>query len=267
VKLVRAMAVIFLTLVGAAALTCGTWEKTLYDAQFRESPDAAPSRRFPLGTDALGRDRFARLAYGTRISLLLAPAAALLSCLAAALLGGIAGLAGGIVERAILAAADLFLSLPWLFLLLIARACLPLNVPAILSVSITFALLGLLGWAGPARVVRAAVLDLRNSDFVLFARASGCTFWRLLWAHLVPNVMPVLRAQFRIAVPVYILAESTLGMLGLGVSEPLPSWGGLLRELEGADVPSRLWLLAPALLLAAVTLSLQLLRPDKDLAT
>ncbi len=170
------------------------------------------------------------------------------------------------VERAILAAADLFLSLPWLFLLLIARACLPLNVPATVSVSITFALLGLLGWAGPARVVRAAVLDLRNSDFVLFARASGCTFWRLLWAHLTPNVMPVLRAQFRIAVPVCILAETTMGMLGLGVSEPLPSWGGLLRELEGADVPSRPWLLAPALLLAAVTVSLQLLRPDKDLA-
>ena len=195
-KVVRAIAVVFLTLVGVASLTCGIWEKTPYDAQFRESPDAPPSRRFPLGTDALGRDRFARLVYGTRLSLLLAPAAALLSCIAAALLGGLAGLGGGIVERAVLAAADLFLSLPWLFLLLIARACLPLNVPAALSVSITFALLGLLGWAGPARVVRAAVLDLRNSDFVLFARASGCTFWRLLWAHLTPNVMPVLRAQF-----------------------------------------------------------------------
>jgi peptide/nickel transport system permease protein len=104
--------------------------------------------------------------------------------------------------------------------LLIARASLPLNVPSTLSVSITFAILGLLEWAGPARVVRAAVLDLRNSDFVLFARASGCTFWRLWWAHLAPNVMPVLRAQFRIAVPVYISPE---------VSEPLPSWGGLLR--------------------------------------
>jgi peptide/nickel transport system permease protein len=266
VKRVRTMAVVFLTLVGAAALSCGIWEKTPYDAQFRESPDAAASRRFPLGTDAMGRDRFVRLVYGTRLSLLLAPAAALLSCLSAALLGGTAGLAGGIVERAILAAADLFLSLPWLFLLLIARACLPLNVPATLSVGITFALLGLLGWAGPARVVRVAVLDLRDSDFVLFARASGCTFWRLLWAHLTPNVMPVLRAQFLIAVPVCILAETTMGMLGLGVSEPLPSWGGLLRELEGTDVPSRPWLLAPALLLAAVTVSLQLLRPDKDLA-
>ncbi len=170
------------------------------------------------------------------------------------------------IESLILAAADLFLSLPWLFLLLIARACLPLNVPPLLSIAITFTLLGLLGWAAPARVIRAAVRGLRSSEFVLFARASGCTPWRLLWAHVVPNVMPVLRAQFWTAVPVYILAETTLGMLGLGVSEPLPSWGGLLRELEGGDVASRLWLLAPALLLAAVTAGLQLIGPRKDLA-
>ncbi len=262
----RMVVVIFLALVGTCVLTCDLWEKTPYDQQFRDMPDAAPSRRFPLGTDALGRDRFARLVYGTRVSLLLAPAAALLSCIAAALLGGLAGLAGGFTERAILAAADLFLSLPWLFLLLIARACLPLNVSPMVSIAITFALLGLLGWAAPARVIRAAVRDLRNSDFVTFARASGSSSWRLLWAHMVPNVMPVLRAQFWIAIPVYILAETTLGMLGLGVAEPLPSWGGLLRELEGGDVTSRLWLLAPAFLLAAVTASFQLLRPRKDLA-
>jgi ABC-type dipeptide/oligopeptide/nickel transport system permease subunit len=142
----------------------------------------------------------------------------------------------------------------------------PLNVSPAVSIGITFALLGLLGWAAPARVVRAGVRELRDSEFVLFARAGGCTPWRLLWAHLIPNVMPVLRAQFWIAIPVYILAETTLGMLGLGVSEPLPSWGGLLRELEGGDIASRLWLLAPAFLLAAVTVSLQLLRPRRDLA-
>lgn len=265
-KWARAAMVIFLSLVAGAAVSSNVWEKTPYDEQFRDSPDAAPSRRFPLGTDALGRDRFSRLVYGTRVSLLLAPSAALLSCVVAALLGGLAGFAGGFTERVILGTADLFLSLPWLFLLLIARACLPLNVPPVLSIAITFALLGLLGWAAPARVVRAAVRGLRNSDFVLFARAGGCTPWRLMWAHLLPNVMPVLRAQFWIAVPVYILAETTLGMLGLGVAEPLPSWGGLLRELEGGDITSRLWLLAPVLLLTAVTASLQMLRPGKDLA-
>jgi peptide/nickel transport system permease protein len=265
-KWARAVVMVFLTLLAAAALTSNFWEKASYDQQFRDSTDAAPSRRFPLGTDDLGRDRFSRLVYGTRVSLLLAPSAALLSCVVAALLGGLAGLAGGFTERAVLATADLFLSLPWLFLLLIVRACLPLNVSPLLSIVITFGLLGILGWAAPARVIRASVRELRNSEFVLFARAAGCTPWRLLWAHLVPNVMPVLSAQFWTAVPVYILAESTLGMLGLGVAEPLPSWGGLLRELEGGDVTSRLWLLTPAFLLAAVTTGLQFMRPRRDLA-
>ena len=79
-----------------------------------------------------------------------------------------------------------------------------------------------------------------------------------------PNVAPVLLAQFWVAVPAYILAEATLGMLGLGVSEPLPSWGGLLRELEGGGLASQIWLLAPALLLAAVVGSFQLILPRED---
>jgi peptide/nickel transport system permease protein len=112
--------------------------------------------------------------------------------------------------------------------------------------------------------VRAAVRRLRTSDFILLAEAHGTTPWRLLSRHLIPNMKPILLAQFWIAVPAYILAETTLGMLGLGVAEPLPSWGGLLREIEGADALSRWWLLAPAFLLAAVTLSLQMLRRRQD---
>jgi peptide/nickel transport system permease protein len=148
--------------------------------------------------------------------------------------------------------------------LLMIRAWLPLNVSPAASVAITFALLGMLGWAAPARVVRSAAAQLKASDFMLVAQAQGIPRWRLLSRHLIPNILPILLAQFWIAVPVYILAETTLGMLGLGVAEPLPSWGGLLREIEGADALSRVWLLAPAVLLAAVTGSLQLLRPRQD---
>ena len=263
-KPIRTAAVMFLAAVVLAAITPQVWAPAHYDTQFRETPDAHPSARFPLGTDALGRDRLSRLIYGTRVSLLLAPAAALLSCVTAAALGGAAGLAGGWVDRAILSAADLFLSLPWLFLLLMVRAGLPLNVSPAASVTITFLLLGALGWAAPARVVRAAVRELKGSDFVLQARASGCRTSRLLWRQLMPNVAPILRAQFWVAVPVYILAETTLGMLGLGVAEPLPSWGGLLRELEDGAALSHLWLLAPVLLLAAVVGSFQLILPRED---
>jgi ABC-type dipeptide/oligopeptide/nickel transport system permease subunit len=99
-------------------------------------------------------------------------------------------------------------------------------------VTITFLILGCLGWAAGASVVCAGAGALRNSDFALQARALGCSEWRLLLRHLAPNLRPLLLAQFWISVPVFILAEANLGILGLGVSEPLPSWGSLLRELE-----------------------------------
>lgn len=257
-RAVQITATAFLALVLLGALVPQSWVARNYATQFRETPDAPPSARFPLGTDAVGRDRLIRLMYGTRVSLLLAPAAALLSCVVAAALGGVAGLAGGVIDTAIFAVADLFLSLPWLFLLLMVRAALPLNVSPLTSIAITFSLLGILGWAAPARIVRAAVRDLKNSDFMFLARAQGCRPWRLFWRQLAPNLAPILLAQFWIAVPVYILTETTLGMLGLGVAEPLPSWGGLLRELEGTSFLTQPYLLAPAFVLAAVIGSLQL---------
>jgi peptide/nickel transport system permease protein len=200
--------------------------------QYRELPGARPSARFPLGTDELGRDRLARLWYATRISLLLAPAAALAATLLAVLVGGIAGYFGGFWDRCAVRAIDLMLSLPWLFLLLAARALLPLNAPPVASLAITYGLLAVLGWAGPARVIRAGSRKLRDSDFVLQARAEGCGRLRILWRHVIPNLKPVLAAQLWTAIPVFILAEANLGLLGLSASEPFPTWGNLLRGLE-----------------------------------
>jgi ABC-type dipeptide/oligopeptide/nickel transport system permease subunit len=255
---------LLLSIAALAAMTPELWAPAPYAKQFRDAPDAAPSRQFPLGTDALGRDRLSRLLYGTRVSLLLAPAAALLTCAAAVVLGGAAGWAGGATEQMVLAAADLFMSLPWFFLLIAVRACLPLNTSPGESVTITFSILGLLGWAAPARIVRAAVRSLKESDFALQAQAAGTRPWRLLFRHIAPNVMPVLWAQFWVAIPIYILAEATLGMLGLGVAEPLPSWGSMLRDLEGGSVMSQPWLLAPAALLAITLGSFQLIFQKED---
>jgi ABC-type dipeptide/oligopeptide/nickel transport system permease subunit len=148
-----------------------------------------------------------------------------------------------------MAATDLFLSLPWLFLLITVRAFLPLNVSPIASVSITFALLGCLGWAAAARVICADARILCASDVVLLARASGIGGFRLLWRHVVPNLKPILYAQFWISIPVFILTEANLGILGLGVAEPLPSWGGMLRELEGLSAQP--WQFVPLILLIA----------------
>lgn len=265
-KLLRAVAVAMLMIVAAASLVPQLITGASYARQFRELPDSPPSRQHWLGTDDLGRDRLSRLLYGTRVSLLLAPAAALLATLLAALIGGIAGFEGGRTEKAVMGATDLFLSLPWLFLLITVRAAMPLNVSPGTSVIITFALLGCLGWAGAARVICSATRSIAGADFILLARASGDGGFRLLWRHVLPNLRPIVLAQFWLSVPAFILTEANLGVLGLGVSEPLPSWGSLLKDLgtfNGISAP--VWQFAPLLLFVLVVSSFHLVLTSEEL--
>ena len=261
----RGICATILCVIFAAGLFAGTVTRYPYAAQFRERPNAPPSVAHFLGTDGLGRDLFARLLYGTRVSLLLAPAAALLSTLIAGIFGGLAGLMGRWCEKLILAAADLSMALPLLFVLLALRALLPLDISPILSVIATFVLLGLLGWPSSLRIVWASTKDLRNSDFLLLARATGCGRLRMIVRHVVPNLRPVLFAQFWISIPLFVLTEATLSMLGLGVMEPLPSWGNLLRGLEDISaVSANPWRLAPLILLILVVICFQLVLPVQE---
>src|ERR1700722_333366 len=246
--------------VCAASLAANWLAPAGYAKQFREVPGAPPSPQHFLGTDEIGRDRFARILYGTRISLLLAPAAALISTLLAALVGGLAAYVGGVWLRLARGFTDLFLSLPWLFLLITVRALMPLNVSPLFSVMVTFLMLGLLGWTSAARVLCASAGALRNSDFIWHARGLGICGARLFWMHVMPNLKPVLYAQFWISVPVFILSEANLGILGLGVAEPMPSWGSLLRELEGLiSVGEEPWKFVPLILLVLVVSSFEML--------
>lgn len=264
-KILRLLAWTILGLTAFAALSAPLIAPAPFEKQFREFPDAAPSRQFPLGTDELGRDRLSRLLYGTRISLLLAPSAALLATLIAAAAGIAAGVFGGRLEQLILSIVDLVASLPWLFLLIAVRAIMPLNVSGYTSVTVTFLLLGALGWAGAARVIRSVVLSVKESGFMIEARSLGITGLRLFITQLLPNLRAPVLAQFWLSIPLFILAEANLGILGLGVSEPLPSWGNLLLDLVNhREITDQPWRLAPALLLVAVLLSLQAVQnPDE----
>ncbi len=236
-----------------------------YARQFRDIPNAGPSAEHPLGTDALGRDSLSRLLYGTRVSLLLAPAAALLSTLIAAFLGSVAGLWGGWFERMVLAATDLSLALPWLFLLLVVRALLPLDVPPLVSVVIAFLMMGLLGWQASVRVICASARGVRDSDFLLLARSCGCKPARLLLRHVAPNLRPLFYAQFFISIPLFILTEANLSILGLGVMEPMPSWGNLMRGFEDFSMLSaNPWRLVPLVLLVIVVMCFQLVLPTQE---
>ncbi len=261
----RAFAAGILCIIFAAGLFAGAVSPYSYARQFRERPNAAPSASHLLGTDSLGRDAFARLVYGTRVSLLLAPAAALLSTVIAGVFGAVAGLLGGWWEKLLLAAADLSMALPLLFVLLALRAVLPLNISPMLSIVATFVLLGALGWPSSLRVVWAVAKNLRDSDFVLLARATGCGRWRMVLRHVLPNLRPILLAQFWISIPVFVLTEATLSMLGLGVMEPLPSWGNLLRGLEDfSAVSANPWRLAPLILLVVVVICFQVSLPAQE---
>lgn len=264
----RRLAIGFLALVFVVSLFAPFVAPAPYAAQFRDFISAPVSHRFWLGTDELGRDRWSRLLYGTRISLLLAPAAAMLSTLVAVIIGGIAGYAGGWWDRIVRRVIDVFLSLPWLFLFLIVRALLPLNTSPFASVAITFTIMGLVGWAPAARIIRAGALSLRNSDLVLHARAHGSSGFRLVFVHIAPNLKPVILAQFWIAIPTFILGEASLGLIGLGVAEPLPSWGNLLRELVNPlAVTANPWVLAPLLVLVVVVSCFQLLLSQKEFSS
>jgi peptide/nickel transport system permease protein len=258
----------------AAFLLCGIFLLAIaaevvtpysYAQQFREIPNATPSELHPLGTDGLGRDLFSRLLYGTRVSLLLAPAAALLSTLIAGALGGAAGFLGGWWERAILAIGDLSMASPLLFVLIALRAMLPLNVAPLVSVIATFLILGLLGWPSSLRVIWAATRNIRNSDFLLLARSTGCGPMRMIFRQIFPNLRPALFAQFWVSIPVFILTEATLSMLGLGVTEPMPSWGNLLRGLEDfSAVTSNPGRFAPLVMLTLVVICFQIILPSQE---
>lgn len=253
-------AAIVLGLILLASLCADLVPAMSYAQQHRDSISAAPSLRFPLGTDDLGRDRLARLLFATRLSLLLAAGAAVGAMILAFLVGGAAGYCGGWCDRAIVRAIDLMLSIPWLLLLLAVRALLPLNASPLVSLVATYTLLAALGWASPARVIRAGVRNLRNSEFVMQARAEGCTETRVLLRHVLPNLKPAVLAQFWTSVPVFILSEANLGFLGLSAGEPFPTWGSLLRELQ-SPMLLRPEAFAPAAAIAITLLCFKLATP------
>jgi peptide/nickel transport system permease protein len=200
-----------------------------------------PARVFLLGSDALGRDQLARLLYGGRISLLAGLLAAALALGLGFVLGMLAGFYGRSVDALIMRGAELFLALPWLYLLLALRAFLPLHVPPERAFLLLVLVIGLVDWARPARLVRGVVLSARERDFVLAARGFGAGDLYLMRRHIAPQAAGVLLTQAALLVPQYVLAEVTLSFVGLGVAEPAPSWGNMLAALQQYHVMSSYW--------------------------
>jgi len=209
---------------------------------------AANARIYLLGTDAYGRDQLSRILFGGQVSLLAGLLEAGVTLLLGALIGLAAGYYGGWRDDLLMRAAELFLALPWLYLLFALRAFLPLAVSPLEAFLLVVVVIGMVGWARPARLVRGVVLSVKERDFVRAARGFGASDLYLLRRHILPETSSVLLTQAAILVPQFVLAEMTLSFLGLGVPEPVSSWGNLLASLQQYSVlVSYWWMYLPAL--------------------
>jgi peptide/nickel transport system permease protein len=201
-----------------------------------------------LGSDAYGRDQFSRILYGGQISLLAGLLGTGITLLLGAAIGITAGYYGGWRDGLLMRLTELFVALPWLYLLFALRAFLPLAVSPLEAFVLVIVVLGTVGWARPARLVRGVVLSAKERDFVRAARGFGASDTYLLRRHILPETSSVLLTQAAILVPQFVLAEMTLSFLGLGVPEPVPSWGNLLANLQQYSVlVSYWWMYLPAL--------------------
>ncbi|MGA7629477.1 MAG: ABC transporter permease [Terriglobales bacterium] len=220
----------------------GIYESTVHLFEVNE-----PGRIFLIGTDAYGRDEFSRVLFGGQLSVSAGIVATFITLLAGSIVGIIAGYYGGWVDELLMGVNELFLSLPWLYFLLGVRAFLPLHLSTLRAFFLLTGVIGLIGWARPARLLRGVVLSSRNRNYVRAARGFGATDSYLLRRHILPELFGLLLTQAALLVPRYIAAEATLSFFGLGVNEPAASWGNMLSALQQYSVlVSYGWLLAPA---------------------
>lgn len=208
----------------------------------------SPASLFLMGTDGFGRDQFSRLLYGGQVSLFAGFVAAAFSVIVGLLLGGIAGMYGGHVDDVAMRVAEIFITVPWFYLLIAVRAFLPLQISPVTAFLLVVSVIGIVGWGRPARLVRGVVLSARERNFVLAARGFGASNAYLLRRHLMPLTFRVLLTQMAVLIPQFILAEVILSFLGLGIGEPFPSWGNMLAQAQQYHVlVSYWWMLLPGL--------------------
>ena len=213
----------------------------------------APSLAHPCGTDTLGRDCLSRLIYGARISLFVGFVAVGIATAVGTVLGAVAGFYGGWIDTAIMRLVDVMLCFPTIFLIMAVIAFLE---PSIWNIMVV---IGLTGWMGVARLVRAEFLSLKGRDFVLAARISGASNARILFSHILPNAIAPVLVAATLGVGNAILTESALSFLGIGVQPPTPSWGNMLTE--GKDNLEIAWWLSlyPGLAILITVLGYNLL--------
>ena len=235
--------VVLMVVVGPFLLP---WEGDFTDWDNTSSPPSLETGHW-FGTDAVGRDILVRTLEGGRISLLVGLVATLVSLLIGVTYGAVSGYYGGVTDRIMMRVVDIVYALPFMFLVILLMVVFGRNIILI------FVAVGAVNWLDMARIVRGQTLSLKNTEFVEAARACGVDHRSVIRRHIVPNLLGVVMVYVTLTIPQVILVESFLSFLGLGVQEPMSSWGALIND-GAQDMESAPWTLVFPAAFLTVTL-------------
>jgi len=221
--------------------------------------DTAPI--FLFGTDMNGRDIFSRIIYGSRISLSIGILGVSISFLLGLLIGGISGYFGGRTDTILMRTVEIVMTFPAFYLLLALRATFPTNLSSVQIYLLITVILSFIGWASLARIIRGMVLSLKEEEYVLAARSLGLSRLRIIIRHILPNTLSYTVTALTLSVPGYILGESGLSLIGLGIQEPFPSWGNMLAVTIGnlRILTTAPWMLLPGFFIFLTIISFNFL--------
>ncbi len=217
-------------------------------------------RLYLMGTDQFGRDYFSRLLFAAQISLSVGLIGIAITLFLGIMVGCISGYAGGVTDDIIMRLCEILMSVPSFYLLLALAAALPANLNPVVVYILIIVILSLVGFAGMARIIRGMVLSVREREYVEAARALGVPTFKIIIRHVVPSTFTFAIVAATLSIPGYILSEAGLSFLGLGIREPMASWGNMLSAAQDlSSLEERLWLLIPGLLIFITTLAFNFL--------
>ncbi len=224
---------------------------------FGVNPEA---RLYLFGADSRGRDLFSRIIYGGRVSLSIGLIAVIITFFIGLIVGGTAGYFGGKIDNILMRLCEMVMLVPGFYLLLALRSSFPPEIGTVKIYFLIITILSFIGWASLARVIRGIVLGLREKEYVLAARSIGLSNFKIIIRHILPNTSSYTIIALMLSIPSYILGESALSLLGLGIQDPVPSWGNLLKDAMAiVQIKLHPWILIPGIFIFLAVVAFNML--------